>query len=97
MYQIIKSLNANNDLNNIADYIAQDSPYRALSFVQEMMENFINKVSLFPKIGMKCKDFYYLVYQGYYVFYDIYEGKKEILILRIINSAQYTEYKNYLK
>lgn len=97
MYNVLKTLKANGDLDNIADYIAKDSPYRAISFVQEMINNFQNKVSLFPKAGMKCNDFYFTVYQGYYIFYDIYEHKQEILIVRIINSAQYTEYKGFVE
>ena len=96
MYEVVRSKLARDDIKNITRYIAKDNPYRALAFTQEMVENFENKVSIFPKIGVKCNNFYYTVYQGYYIFYDIYEDKQAILIVRIINSAQYTEYKSFL-
>jgi plasmid stabilization system protein ParE len=97
MYKVARSKLAREDIKSITRYIAKDSPSRAITFTQEMVGNFQNKVSLFPKTGMKCNDFYYTIYQGYYIFYDIYEHKQEILIVRIINSAQYTEYKGFVE
>jgi toxin ParE1/3/4 len=52
MYTASRTTNADNDLESIADYIAQDNPYRALTFIQEMMNSFERKIALFPKIGI---------------------------------------------
>ncbi len=95
MYQIVRSEKADDDLEAIADYIALDNPTRAVTFVEEMINSFSQLISSHPKAGKQYKKFYYSVYNDYFIFYDIYEHKKEILIVRIINSSQYTEYEKF--
>ena len=97
MYKVKVSSDAKKDLRNISKYIAKDNPPRAITFTQEMLNNFKNKVSIFPKTGMKCKHFYYTVYQGYYLFYDINDEVQTIELLRIVNSFQYTEYQDFVE
>lgn len=96
MYKIEISKKAKADLNNIRDYIALDNPYRAISFTEEMVVNFKKRICIYPKSGFKCKDFYCLVYKNYLIFYDINQEKKEISILHIIHSSQYTAYQNFI-
>ena len=61
-----------------------------------MLINFKRKISLYPRSGLKCKDFYYSIYKNYFIFYDIKELEKEIAILHIIHSSQYTAYQNFI-
>ena len=59
MVELIWSPTAENDLIEIIDYIAQDSPHYAVSFyeeVQEKVENLIN----FPKIGRRLDIYVYI-------------------------------------
>ena len=96
MYKVTISTKAQNNLSDIARYIAQDSPSRAITFTHSIIDNFKARVSLFPKTGTKCKDFYYTVYKSYLIFYDIDENATEVVILHVIHSAQYTAYKDFL-
>ncbi|MES2677376.1 MAG: type II toxin-antitoxin system RelE/ParE family toxin [Pseudomonadota bacterium] len=96
MYRIRILKKAKQDLSNIRDYIALDNPYRAISFTQEMLTNFSRKISIYPKSGLKCKDFYYSIYKNYLIFYDIAESEKEIVILHIVHSSNYTSYQNFI-
>jgi plasmid stabilization system protein ParE len=66
MYKVIISPEAEQHIDNIINYISQDNPHRALSFIKEMMVNFRNKVMLFPKTGVRCIDFYYTGYQSFF-------------------------------
>ena len=50
MAEIVWSLKAENDLNEIIDYIAQDSLEYALSFYEEVREK-IEILIQFPKMG----------------------------------------------
>ena len=62
-----------------------------------MIDRFENLVSTFPRAGKKYKDSYLYVYHSnYYLFYDINDDTQTIELLRVINSAQYTEYKNFM-
>ena len=97
MYKVKVSSDAKKDLRSISKYIAKDNPSRAITFTQGMICSFKDKVSIFPKTGMKCNDFYYTVYQGYFIFYDIKDEDQTVELLRIINSAQYTEYQNFVE
>jgi len=54
MYKVIRSKLAREDVKNITRYIAKDNPSRAITFTHKMVNNFQNKVSTFPKAGVKC-------------------------------------------
>lgn len=98
MYHIIRSEPARQDIKNIARYIAKDNPYKAVSFVQGMIDRFESLVSNFPRSGKKYKDFYLYVYhKNYFIFYDIKDEIQTVELLRIINSAQYTEYQSFVE
>ncbi len=96
MYQIVRAKTADDNLNSIADYIALDNPYKAISFIEEMVVRFTEVASIFPKVGVKCIDYYCYTYKGYLIFYDINESIKQIEIVYVINSSQYTAYKDFI-
>ena len=87
--KVIFTKQAENDLEQIADFIAQDNPIRALSFIQE-----IEKKSLaigevpkaFPiapelvEFGIRRR-----IYQNYSIFFCIQAD--HVFIIRILNSA----------
>ena len=96
MYRVRLLPKAENDLRNIKNYIAKENKYIAVAFVEKLLMSFTSSVSEFPKAGIKCKDFYYSIYKRYLIFYDIDESNKEVVILHVIHSAQYTVYKDFL-
>lgn len=96
MYFVRVLEKAEKDLDCIADYIAKENPYKAVSFTQELLKSFKNKTSLYPRIGIKCKNFHYLIHGKYFIFYDVWEDKKEVVVLHIIHGANYSAYKKLL-
>ena len=97
MYEIIRTKKADRDLEARAYYIAKDNPYKALSFVQEMLDNFHNIFAMFPLASIKYEKYHCHTYKNYLIFYKVNKEKKIIHIMHIVHSAQYTVYKNFSK
>ena len=83
---------AQEDLNNIFDWIAKDSPARALRFV-EKIDKQIGAPSLSPRLGRvprntKLREYGYrvLILELYLVFYVIYDGF--IQIHRLVRASR---------
>ena len=83
------SSEAENDLEQIADYIAQDDPQRALSFVQELrskcerLPDAPNSFAFVPRFehhGIRRR-----VYGNYLIFYRV-ESEK-VVIIHILHGA----------
>lgn len=93
MVEIIWSPLAQKDLNDIIDYIAQDSPHYALVFYDQIQENIV-KLQSFPKIGREVPELHNsnireLLVGKYRLIYYILEDNLEIV--RIIHSARLLE------
>jgi toxin ParE1/3/4 len=74
------------DLREIAAYIAQDSPIRALTFISEIEERTNNTLSLAPKGGTVYKgETRFFPVSGYVVLYEIDESSKTVSVLHIVN------------
>ncbi|OHB99765.1 MAG: hypothetical protein A2Z57_07780 [Planctomycetes bacterium RIFCSPHIGHO2_12_39_6] len=56
MGKIRWSKTAQQNIEEIADYIAQDSPFYAINFVERILQD-IEKLSIFPKIGRIVPEF----------------------------------------
>lgn len=80
---------ARDDLVDIAVYIAQDSPARALTFVDEIEEH-CRKLARTPNIGAPRtelgKDLRMLPHRRYLTFYRVEDN--HVRILRILHSAR---------
>ena len=90
MVEIEWSPTANNDLNEIIDYIAQDSPQYASLFFEQLHLK-IDNLKEFPKIGRKVPelndpDIRELILRNYRLVYKISEDK--IYIIRIIHGSR---------
>ncbi len=94
MYQVIRAKEADNDLNSIADYIALDNPYRAITFVLDLLHAVEKVLSEFPDSGTKHRVYHCIPYERYLIFYDINHKTKTVEITHIKNTAQYNSYKN---
>ena len=89
---MIKAKSVDADLEEIANYIAEDNPYRAISFTQEILRDTEAALSYFPKKFKKYKDCHMWTYKGYLVFYDIEEETNTVQILLITHASQYNKY-----
>ncbi len=92
IHKIVLTETANECLLNIAEYIALDSPVRAETFIEEIVESLIRTLSIFPLAGkvyeeMEAKiEIRSLPYKNYVSFYRVRNDVVEILF--IFNSAQ---------
>jgi toxin ParE1/3/4 len=87
MHLVITPL-AEQDLEGIADYIATDSPRRAVSFLGELRKQF-NKIAqsplafrLRPELGEGIRS---LAYGNYVIFYQAID--QSLLIVRVLHGA----------
>lgn len=95
MAEIEWSLKAENDLNEIIDYIAQDSLEYALSFYEQIREKVENLI-LFPKMGrivpeLDEPNIRELILRNYRIIYRIL-GEK-IQIVRLFHGSRIMDYK----
>jgi len=95
MVEIEWSQISENDLNEIIDYIAQDSLEYALSFYEEVREKVENLVK-FPKMGRKVPELddpniRELILRNYCLIYRIFVEK--IQIIRLIHGSRIPDFK----
>ncbi len=83
------SRRSEHDLEEIADYIALDSPVNAARFIRRLRKC-CTKLGLFPNANRPRFDLVEnmrsVAFERYTIFYHV--GKKEILIARILHSAR---------
>lgn len=101
-FQVVLTDKANDQLNNIVNYIASDkqSIDIALDYL-EKIEQTILKLSEFPYIGVKPRysllrkqGFLVLIVNKHLVFYKVIELNKSVIIYGIVDGRQ--EYKNLI-
>ena len=90
MVEIKWAPKAENDLNGIIDYIAEDSIEFALSFYEQVKEKVENLIE-FPKIGRKVPEIddpniRELIFRNYRLIYQFLGDK--IQIVRIIHGSR---------
>lgn len=96
-YKIINSPQTDQELEEIAVFIAQDSPTRAISFINDMLDSIENRLADFPYIGQAYKfNQRMITFQGYVIFYGVDEDHKTVNISHILNPAKYTAYKHLI-
>ena len=90
-YQIQLSRYAKEDIDDIFNYIKEDSIYYAIKTKREI-ENRIYELMYIPYLGMELDSFYIikprqLIYKSYKIIYSIHKNK--IYIRRILHSARF--------
>jgi len=77
------SINAENDLAAIAEYIARDNPSRARSFVVELRDRLERKLAPFPSSGVSVGMLRYPVFGNYVAIYRIDHARNTVTVLMI--------------
>jgi len=95
MAEIEWSSKAENDLNEIIDYIAQDSLEYALSFYEQVREKVENLIK-FPRMGrivpeLDEPNIRELILRNYRIIYRIFE--KEVQIVRLFHGSRNMDFK----
>jgi plasmid stabilization system protein ParE len=83
VYRVFFSRSAQYDFLSIIDFIAADSPSRALSFVDDLQRRSVDLLAVFPKSGRQYGSFHYLVLGNYIVAYDVDEAAKAVHVLLV--------------
>jgi plasmid stabilization system protein ParE len=82
-YRVYFTDQARNDFDSIIDFIAADSPVRALSFVDELQDRSTVILSQFPNSGRIFGAARYIVLDDYIVAYDVDEARKAVFVLLV--------------
>jgi len=91
-YKVNLTLHAQNDLEQIFDYIAAESISNAANFILELekkvhsLHTFPERHPLIPENEYFGTDYRHLIYQKYRIIYRII--KRSVFILRIIHGAK---------
>ncbi len=86
--EIIWSPLAINDLEEIGDFIAQDNPTRAVTFVDELITT-VEKLIKYPESGPLAEEnpiFRQITNQGYRLIYQL--RSKKILIITLLGPGR---------
>ncbi|MCG8492988.1 MAG: type II toxin-antitoxin system RelE/ParE family toxin [Sneathiellales bacterium] len=91
MGKIVWRQAAIDDLDSIYDYIAEEAPARAVSFIEELTRQ-IAKLSDFPEIGLNklpnLPNVQVFPYKNYIFIFKSIDVEKGIELLRILHGAQ---------
>lgn len=90
MIEVILTEEANNDLVSIIEYIAQDNPKRAKTYITDLLSKADNTISTFPfSCPLHNKEFHIrkFIYGKYNVYYQYIESEEKAYILHVFNSA----------
>jgi plasmid stabilization system protein ParE len=94
-YRIVWRHKAEDDLNGIIDYIAQDNPARAESFGQRLRDKTL-PLARYPLMGRSGRPGLpafvreLVAHRNYIVFYRVLDEARTVEILRIKHAAQQT-------
>ncbi|KPA09229.1 Plasmid stabilization system [Candidatus Magnetomorum sp. HK-1] len=92
-FKIIYTCKAENDLDSIFSFIAENNPMNALNYINRM-QSAIENLAITPYIGVSCRakgikrDCRILIFTNYLIFYKVNEEKKQINILRILHGSR---------
>ena len=98
--ELVYTCKAEDDLDSIFDYIAENSAENALNYinrVQSAIENLLTS----PYMGVSCRskgidrDCRILIFENFLIFYQVNEADNEITILRILHGSR--KYQDLLK
>jgi plasmid stabilization system protein ParE len=85
-FEVIIMPQADEELEDIAYFIAVDSPQTSQRFVTELITTFTKILGHFPESGSVYKaDVRKFSYKGYTAFYQINVLKRQVEILHLIN------------
>jgi addiction module RelE/StbE family toxin len=83
VYRVYFTDEARSDFHSIVDFIAVDSPKRALSFVDELQNRATAMLAQFPNSGRTVGTARYIVLDNYVVAYDVDEVSEKVFVLLI--------------
>ena len=93
LVDLVYTCKAEDDLDSIFDYIAEDSVLNALNYIDKI-KSAIEKLPTSPHMGIDCKsrginrDCRILIFESYLIFYQFHEPENRIAILRVLHGSR---------
>ena len=82
-YTVSYSEEAVADFDSILHFIAQDSPLRALSFVDEIRQKAEEALELFPNTGRRISSARMLSFGNYVILYRVDDAAKTVTVIMV--------------
>jgi toxin ParE1/3/4 len=82
-YSVKFSDGADADLDGILHFIAQDSPLRAISFVDNLRQKTIDALEIFPNAGRQFGATRMLSFGNYVVIYRVDDSAKTVSVILV--------------
>ncbi len=79
---------ADADLNDILDYIAADTPARAISFVTELRDRVVKTLSVVPMGGARRGSVRFFPFGNYVVVYEVYQEQRTVVVHMISHASR---------
>ena len=86
--QVVFTSLADADLDDILDYIAADSPARAISFVTELRDRAVQTLSVVPMGGAKRGSVRFFPFGNYVVVYEVYQEQQAVVVHMISHASR---------
>jgi len=88
-YAVFFTAAARSDFDEIAEFIALDSPKRALSFVDELQTRIQDTLAVAPNGGRRYKgETRFLSFANTTVLYEVNESAMEVFVLKVIGRGR---------
>jgi plasmid stabilization system protein ParE len=85
-YRVLFTEHADADFDGISDFIAEDNPRRALSFVTELQEQSVTFLSTTPNAGTRVGDERFAVFGRYIAVYHV-DDEERIVTVMIVSEG----------
>ena len=87
-YRVVFTSLADADLDDILDYIAADSPARAISFVTELRDRAVKTLSVVPMGGARRGSVRFFPFGDYVVVYEVYQERQTVVVHMISHASR---------
>ena len=87
-YRVVFTSLADGDLEDILDYIAVDSPTRAVSFVEELRDRAIKTLSIAPMGGARRGSVRFFPFGDYVIVYEVYQEQQTVVVHMISHASR---------
>ena len=87
-HTVVFTQDAEDDFDEIIDYIAEDNPVRAISFIEELRDSVTNTLEFVPKGGGRVLDAWYFTFGNYIVIYDIDDEFTRVVVHMVTHGSR---------
>lgn len=82
-YAVALGLNAQSDIKNILAYIEAENPHKAVSFVEDLLERMVDRLSSMPNAGSPLGRYRFIMFGRYVIVYRVDEEANLVRVLLV--------------